>query len=244
MANARASRVNQQGQRALLEHAIAVLVGKAPGEFSLAPAPWKTTVPAVPLDVPSTLLQRRPDIAAAERAVAAANAQIGVQRAAYFPSFTLSGAYGYAGTRASDLFSAPASLWSLGLAVAQTLFDAGETRARVQAAEAARNGAIANYRLTVLNALKSVEDQLATTRSLAEQADFRRQASEAADLTEVQLLNQYAQGQVAYTDVVTAQASALSARQTLSQLASARQASAIALIQALGGGWHAAIETP
>ncbi len=239
LANARASTITVRGQRALLEHAIAVLIGRPPADFTIEPATWTAAVPAVPLLVPSSLLQRRPDIASAERAVAAANAQIGVQRAAYFPSVTLGASIGSAATRVADLFSAPANLWSLGLSVAQTVFDAGATRARVAGAEAARNAAIANYRQTVLNAFKSVEDQLATTRSLAEQADYRRQASEAADQTEAQLLNQYKQGLVAYTDVVTAQASALSARQTLSQLVSQRQASAIALIQALGGGWHA-----
>jgi NodT family efflux transporter outer membrane factor (OMF) lipoprotein len=249
LANARASRITVQGQRALLEHAIAVLIGRPPAEFTLQPATWTAAVPPVPLGVPSTLLQRRPDVAAAERQVAAANAQIGVQRAAYFPSLTLGASVGSAATRVADLFTAPASLWSIGLSVAQNVFDAGATRARVEGAEAARNAAIANYRQTVLNAFKSVEDQLATTRSLAEQADYRREASEAADQTEAQLLNQYKQGLVAYTDVVTAQASALTARQTLSQLQSLRQASAIALIQALGGGWHAselaaAIERP
>ena len=123
--------------------------------------------------------------------------------------------------------------------MAQTLFDAGATSARVEAAEAARDQAVAQYRQTVLVAFQSVEDQLAQTRALAEQASLRLQASQAADLTEQQLLNRYAQGQVAYTDVVTAQATALSARRTLAQLVSNRQASAIALIQALGGGWQA-----
>ena len=225
--------------RAQLEHAIAVLVGKAPAEFALPAADWNTAVPAVPLGVPSQLLQRRPDIASSERAVAAANAAIGVQRSAYFPALTLSGSYGNAGSRLGDLVGASTSLWSFGLSAAQTLFDAGATRARVEGAEAARDAAVARYRQTVLAAFQSVEDQLAAMRYLAEQASLRRSASEAADLTEQQLLNRYKQGLVAYTDVVTAQVSALNARSTLSQLASSRQAAAIALIQALGGGWHA-----
>ena len=199
-------------------------------------------VPAVPLAVPSELLQRRPDIASAERAVAQANAQIGIQRSAYFPSLSLSASAGNAGTRIADLFGASTSLWSIGLSVAQTIFDAGATNARVAQAEAGRDAAIARYRQTVLAAFQAVEDQLSTTRSLAEQMELRRAASEAADLTEQQLLNRYKAGQVSYTDVVTAQASALSARRTLSQLAANRQASAIALIQAMGGGWHAAKE--
>jgi NodT family efflux transporter outer membrane factor (OMF) lipoprotein len=238
LANARADLATLTAQRAQLEHAIAVLIGKSPADFSLAAADWSMTVPAVPLGVPSELLQRRPDIASAERAVAQANAQIGVQRSAYFPSLTLSGSYGNAGTRVADLFGASTSLWSLGLSVAQTIFDAGATRARVEQAEAGRDAAVARYRQTVLSAFQAVEDQLSTTRSLAEQAELRRAASEAADLTEQQLLNRYKAGQVSYTDVVAAQASALSARRTLSQLAANRQASAIALIQALGGGWH------
>jgi len=238
LANARADLASLTAQRAQLEHAIAVLVGQPPAEFSLAPSTWSMTVPAVPLGVPSELLQRRPDIASSERAVAQANAQIGIQRSAYFPSLTLSASAGSSASRVADLFGASTNLWSLGLSVAQTIFDAGATRARVEQAEAGRDAAVAKYRQTVLAAFQAVEDQLSAARSLAEQAELRRAASEAADLTEQQLLNRYAAGQVSYTDVVTAQASALSARRTLSQLAANRQTSAIALIQALGGGWH------
>ena len=242
LANARADLASLTAQRAQLEHAIAVLIGKSPADFSLAAANWSMTVPAVPLGVPSELLQRRPDIASTERAVAQANAQIGIQRSAYFPSLTLSGSIGNAGSRVADLFGASTSLWALGLSVAQTIFDAGATRARVEQAEAGRDAAVARYRQTVLAAFQAVEDQLSAARSLAEQAELRRAASEAADLTEQQLLNRYKAGQVSYTDVVTAQASALSARRTLSQLAANRQTSAFALIQALGGGWRVAAE--
>lgn len=225
--------------RAQLEHAIAVLIGKAPAELSLPVEPWNMTVPAIPVVVPSELLQRRPDIAASERAVAAANAQIGVQRAAYFPSISLTGSFGRSSGTLGDLFSAPSSLWSLGLSAAQAVFDAGTIGGRVASAEAGRDLATAQYRQLVLTAFQGVEDQLASLRYLQEQAELRRSASEAADLTEQQLLNRYKQGLVAYTDVVTAQVSALQARITLSQLASSRQAAAVALIQALGGGWHA-----
>ena len=238
LASTRSDLSTLQGQRAQLEHAIAVLVGKSPGELTLPVAAWKMNVPAVPLGVPSTLLQRRPDIAAAERAVAAANAQIGVQQSAYYPSLTLSSSLGSTATSVSRLFDASNMLWSLGLSAAQTLFDAGAIRARVEGAEASRDAAIARYRQTVLSAFQAVEDQLAQTRALTEQADLRLEASQAADLTEEQFLNRYLQGQVAYTEVVTAQATALNARRTLAKLASSRQASAIALIQALGGGWH------
>ena len=244
LANTRADVSTLTNQRAQLEHAIAVLIGKAPADFTLPAATWIMAVPAVPLFVPSELLQRRPDIAAAERAVAAANAQIGIQRSAYFPSLSLSGSIGNSGSRVADLFGASTSLWSLGLSVAQTLFDAGATKARVEGAEASRDAAVARYRQTVLTAFQAVEDQLSTTRTLAEQAGLRRTASEAADLSEQQLLNRYKAGQVSYSEVVTAQASALSARRTLSQLAANRQAAAIALIQALGGGWRQGAATP
>jgi NodT family efflux transporter outer membrane factor (OMF) lipoprotein len=216
-----------------------LLVGKTPAALSIPVAPRNASVPALPLIVPSELLQRRPDIAASERAVAAANAQIGIQRTAYFPSLGLSASYGSAGTNLANLFLASNTLWSLGLSAAQTLFDAGATAARVEAAQAARDAAVANYRQTVLAAFQAVEDQLATSRSLAEQVDLRRAASADADRVEQLTLNQYLQGQVPYTSVVTAQVTALSARQTLSQLTSSRQGAAIALIQAMGGGWHA-----
>ena len=234
-----ANLVAMVGQRARLEHAIALLVGKTPAEFGVPVAPWNASVPAVPLVVPSELLQRRPDIAAAERAVAAANAQIGIQRAAYFPSLGLSASLGTAGATLPALVRASNSVWSLGLSVAQTLFDAGATAAKVEGAQAAHDAAVANYRQTVLAAFQSVEDQLSTIRSLAEQESARRAASADADRTEQLTLNQFLQGQVPYTTVVTAQVTALSARQTLSQLMSNRQAAAVALIQALGGGWHA-----
>ena len=252
LASTRADLAALQGQRARLEHAIAVLIGKAPADFALAPAPWRNSVPAVPLGVPSLLLQRRPDIAAAERDVAAANAQIGIQRSAYFPNLSLSGSLGAAGSRVADLFSASGTLWALGVSVVQTVFDAGATRARVAGAEASRDAAIARYRQTVLTAFQAVEDQLATTRVLVEQEALRREASAAADATEAQILNRYRAGQLNYTEVVTAQVSALNARRALLQLALNRQTSAVSLIQTLGGGWHAAasagtassIETP
>ncbi len=235
----RASLTAMVAQRALLEHAIALLVGKPPAEFALAASEWNTSVPAIPLGVPSLLLQRRPDIAAAERAVAAANAQIGVARAAYFPSLTLSASTDGVGSSVASIFRSANNVWTLGLSAAQTLFDAGAIAASVDAAQAQHAAAAANYRQTVLTAFGAVEDHLSTIRSLAEQEGQRRAASLDADLAERLTLNQYLQAQVPYTTVVTAQVTALSARQALSQLMSSRQAAAIALIQALGGGWHA-----
>lgn len=236
--NTQAERVALQRTRDTLEHAIAVLVGAAPAEFVLRPADWTPVVPGIPVGVPSTLLQRRPDIAAAERAVAAANAQIGIARSAYFPSLTLNAALSSSASRVGDLFNASNMLWSLGLSVAQTVFDAGAIGARVDAAKAAHQAAVASYRQTVLTAFQNVEDQLTAGASLAQQEGLRREASAAADLTEQQFLNRYRQGQVSYTDVVTAQVSALNARRTLLQLQVNRQSAAVALIQALGGGWQ------
>jgi NodT family efflux transporter outer membrane factor (OMF) lipoprotein len=238
--NTRADRVALQRTRDTLEHAIAVLTGAAPAGFSLPASPdWRPVVPGVPAGVPSTLLQRRPDIAAAERSVAAANAQIGVARSAYYPSLTLSGSVGSNASRLFDLFSAANTLWALGLSVAQTLFDGGAIDASVAAAQAGHEAAVARYRQTVLSAFQNVEDQLTAAASLAEQETLRRQASAAADRTEQQFLNRYRAGTVDYTSVVSVQASALSARRALLQVLVSRQTSAVALIQALGGGWQA-----
>jgi NodT family efflux transporter outer membrane factor (OMF) lipoprotein len=240
LANAQSDELTLVRQRAQFEHAIAILVGMAPADFSLAAGQWQASVPEVPVGVPSTLLQRRPDIAAAERRVAAANAQIGVARAAYFPNFGLSATYGItSGSQAGNLFSASNAAWSFGLSVAQSIFNAGATRAQVAGAEAQHQQAVARYRQTVLDAFGDVEDQLSATRVLAQQQELRRQASEAADQVEQQMLNRYKAGQVAYTDVVQSQAIALSARRALVQAQADRQATAVALIQSLGGGWHA-----
>ena len=239
LANARADEAGLLRQRAQLEHAVAVLVGEAPANFSVAPQAWKPTVPEIPVGIPSTLLERRPDIAAAERAVAVANEKIGIARSAYYPSLSLGASYGLGASRVADLFSASSSVWSLGLSAAQALFNAGATTARVQGSEAAHAQAVARYRQTVLTAFQGVEDQLAATRVLLTQQDLRRQASEAADQVEQQVLNRYRSGQVSYTEVITAQATALNARRALVQAMADRQTTAVALIQSLGGGWQA-----
>ncbi|GKS74163.1 efflux transporter outer membrane subunit [Acidovorax sp. SUPP950] len=239
LANARADLATMQQNRARYEHAIAVLTGVAPASFTLPPAPWNMRAPEVPAGIPSTLLQRRPDIAAAERAVAAANAQIGVQRSAYYPSLSLTASLGRSGTSVGDLFSASGALWSLGLSVAQTVFDGGAIAARVEGAEAARDARAATYRQTVLTAFQAVEDQLTVLRTLQAQEPLRQEAVSAANLTEQQLLNRYREGQVSYTEVVTAQVTALSARRALLQLQVNRQLAAATLVQALGGGWQA-----
>jgi NodT family efflux transporter outer membrane factor (OMF) lipoprotein len=239
LANARADLSQLDAQRRTFEHAIAVLIGRAPADFTLAPAPWVQNVPDVPLALPSELLQRRPDIASAERAVAAANARIGIARAAYFPSLSLSASTGGNAPRLADLFNASHLVWSLGLSVAQTLFDGGALEAQLRNAEANRDVTVATYRQAVLSAFQSVEDLLGNRRALAEQLALRRQASAAADLSEQQVLNRYRAGQVGFADVVAAQATALSARRSLVQLQANLQTNAVQLIQVLGGGWDA-----
>lgn len=229
-------------QRDQLEHAIAVLVGKAPADFDLQPAAWTPVIPDVPATVPSTLLLRRPDVASAERRVAAANEQIGIEKSGYFPSFGLSASYGSSASKVADLFSASTMLWSIGVSAAQTLFDAGATTARVEQARGAYDEAVANYRQTALTAFQNVEDQLSSQRVLARQHELRRQASEVAGQNEQVVLNQYKAGQVSFTEVVVAQASALSARRSLVQAQLDRQTTAVALIQALGGGWDGEFE--
>ena len=240
LASARGDELGVVRQRAQFEHAIAVLTGRAPAQFALAPREdWTITVPEVPVGVPSTLLQRRPDIAAAERDVAAANAEIGIARSAYFPNIGLSGALGTGGSRVGDLFSVSNAAWSFGLSAAQSIFNAGATRASVAGAEARHQATVARYRQTVLNAFADVEDQLSATRVLVQQYALRREASEAADLVEQQIMNRYKAGQVSYTEVVQAQVTALNARRQLVQAQADRQTVAVALIQSLGGGWRA-----
>lgn len=224
-------------QRGVLEHAVAVLAGEAPATFVIQPVTWQPVVPDVPLELPSTLLERRPDIAAAERRVAAANAGIGIEVAAYYPNLTLTGSVGQSATSIGSLFSGSAFLWSLGASLAQSVFNGGLTGARVAAAKATWQGSVATYRQTVLAALQDVEDQLIGARQLGVTYTLRAAASTAADQTEKLVLNQYLAGQVAFTDVVTVQATALIARRTLVTAAVSRQATAVALIRSLGGSW-------
>ncbi len=238
LANGQANATGLQRQRAQFEHAIAVLVGDAPGNFALAAiANYKPVVPDVPVGLASTLLQRRPDIAAAERRAAAANAQIGIAQSVYYPKIILNASAGSGARGVADLFSAATSVWSLGLSAAQIVFNAGATGARVDAAQAAQAQAVARYRQTVLAAFRDVEDQLSATRVLQIQQALRQQASSSADQVEQQVFNRYRSGQVSYTEVITAQTTALSARRALAQASADRQTTAVALIQALGGGW-------
>ena len=240
LAGAQADLESLRQTRATYENAIATLVGEPASGFRLAADPaWSARVPEIPAGVPSTLLERRPDIAAAERRVAAANADIGVVRAAFFPTLGLSANGAASGSSLGELFKASANTWSLGLTAAQTLFDAGARKARVEQARASYDAAVADYRQTALAAFEDVENQLTAAQVLERRHALLKTSSDAADQTEQMMLNQYKAGQVAYTDVVTAQASALSARRALLTAAVARQTTAVALIQALGGGWKA-----
>jgi NodT family efflux transporter outer membrane factor (OMF) lipoprotein len=238
LANAQADLLSLERTRQTSEHAVAVLVGRAPSDFSIpVDLKWSVRIPALPEEMPSTLLQRRPDIAVAERQVAQANADIGIARAGYFPSFGLSGSISSAATTVGDLFKASSLVWALGLTASQMIFDAGATTARVDQARAGLAQAAAHYRQTTLTAFQDVEDQLVALRVLEAQQSLRAEASRAADLVERQILNRYEAGQVNYTDVITAQQNASTARRALVQAQVDRQVTIVALIQALGGGW-------
>ena len=224
-------------QRAQLEHAIAVLVGKPPAEFSLAAAGDLGDPPEVPVMIPSALLERRPDIAAAEANVTAANAQIGVAITAFFPSITLSGSYGYQNTAFSNLLNASHNVWSFGPSMAETLFNGGALNAQLAQARAAYDQQVANYRLAVLTAFQGVEDQLNAVSTLVRQQEAEDHAVASASEAERLILNQYRAGTVAYTSVVTAQTAALTARESALTIRQNRLLDTVTLIQDLGGGW-------
>jgi NodT family efflux transporter outer membrane factor (OMF) lipoprotein len=224
--------------RAQLEHAIAVLIGQAPSNFTLAEAPLQMKLPPLPLGLPSELLQRRPDIAGAERRVAAANANIGVAEAAYFPSLTLSGTYGYQSSEFQHLISAANRIWSVGPALALNLFDGGARRAATHQAIAAYDENVAAYRLTVLTALQDVEDNLVALRVLGDETAVQEEATSAARESETIALNQYKSGIVSYLNVVIAQSTALANERASLALQGRNLAASVALIKALGGGWQ------
>jgi NodT family efflux transporter outer membrane factor (OMF) lipoprotein len=235
-----AARIDLQEQRAQLEHAIAVLLGKAPASFTLAPSSaWQASVPPLPLALPSDLLERRPDIAGAERHAAAANAGIGVARAAYFPSLMLSAGGGFDASRFADWFNAPARVWSLGATLAQTIFDGGARRAKSAQAVAAYDAAVASYRQTVLGGFQEVEDNLATLRVLEQEAAVQQKAVEASELSERLALAQYRGGTGPYLAVITAQTLLFAAQRASLQLQGRRLVASAALIKASGGGWTA-----
>ena len=238
--SAQAEQVSVPIQRGTLEHAIAVLIGQQPAIFSIAPVAIRTDVPTVPPDVPSKLLERRPDIAEAERQVAAANAQIGVAKAAYFPSFSLTGSAQYeSGGPLSQLFRASNQVWSIGPNLAQTLFAGGLHRAQVAAARAAWEESVDSYRLTVLEGFQQVEDELVTLRVLEQQSGVEDKLVLAAREAEKLTLNQYKAGTVPYSSVITAQTTRLASEQSALTVFIDRLTASVTLIEALGGGWDA-----
>jgi len=225
-------------QRAQLEHAIAVLLGQPPAAFSLTPADLTIAPPVPPSLIPSQQLERRPDIAGAERRLAAACAQIGVAEAGYFPVISLSGSAGYQGSSYSHLFTVPNEIWSAGAGAVLPLFEAGRVRAQVRQARAAYDESLASYRQTVLSAFQEVEDNLAAAAILAQEAAVQDEAVTAARQSATITLNQYQAGTVSFLNVVTAQAAQLDAERTAVQLLGRRLNASVTLLKAAGGDWR------
>jgi NodT family efflux transporter outer membrane factor (OMF) lipoprotein len=237
--SARAQALDVDVGRAQLEHAIAVLIGKTPAEFTLAPGGLDAKLPGVPLGLPSDLLERRPDVAAAERRVASANAQVGVVTAAFFPTLTLAAAGGFQSTQASHWFSLPNRYWSVGPTLAETLFDFGKRSGVSAQARAEYEVAVATYRQTVLASFQSVEDNVAALRILEAEAGAQDAAVAHARQVVELTLNQYKAGTVSFLSVVTVQATALADERAAVSILGRRFAASVALVAALGGGWNA-----
>lgn len=237
--SAQAQLIESRAQRAVLEHALAVLVGQAPSQFNLARTAKLPEVPAVPSLLPATLLERRPDIAAAERRVAAAAAQVGVAQAAFFPALTLSGGAGWRGAGIGNLVSAPNLFWSLGPQVVLAAFDGGARQAATDSARASVDQAAASYRQTVLTAFQEIEDNLVQAASLAEEGKTQAEALAAARQSLDIATNQYRAGTVSYLNVVSAQASVLSAERSLIDVNNRRLAAVNQLLKNIAGRWEA-----
>ena len=236
---ARAQLVELAIPRAQYEHALAVLTGRPPSALSIAAMPDQSLPPAVPVGLPSGLLERRPDIAAAERQVAAANEQVGVATAALYPSLTLSAAGGSQTSAILDLLTWPSRFWSVGPQLAQTLFDAGRRRAQIKITQATYDATVANYRQTVLNGFLEVEDHLAELRILGQEAEVVGRAVTFAQQSLEISMDQYRGGLTNYLQVITAQTSALQDQMSAVDILTRRKVASVALIQALGGGWDA-----
>jgi NodT family efflux transporter outer membrane factor (OMF) lipoprotein len=230
-------------QRAQLEHAIAILLGQPASSFSIATNSLTTKPVAIPFGIPSQLLERRPDIAAAERRVAEANAQIGVARAAYYPSITLSGSAGYQSTSIQNLFSGPGLVWSVGTTLAQTLFDGGLRKAVTEQSQAIYQGTVANYRQTVLTAFQEVEDNLSTLRIMSLEIQ-QQDAAVSSSQHYLTLANaRYQSGLDIYLDVIAAQTTLLTNQRAALNLQMEQLTASVQLIKALGGGWEASLKT-
>ena len=226
-------------QRAQFEHAIAVLAGKPPSDLSIPAVLNQAPPPVSPIGIPAALLERRPDIAAAERQVAAANEQIGIAQAAFYPSLSIGAGAGLQTSLIGDLLTWPSRFWSVGPQLAATLFDAGKHRAQVKVTQASYDATVANYRQTVLTALQQVEDSLAQLRILSEEAQITDRAVKAAQQSLEISTVQYRGGLANYLQVITAQTSALENQRTAVDLLTRRMVASVSLIQALGGGWDA-----
>jgi NodT family efflux transporter outer membrane factor (OMF) lipoprotein len=235
--SARAQAIDVGLARAQLEHAIAVLVGRPAGDFSLAAAPLEASPPDVPLVIPSVLLERRPDVAAAERNAAAANAQIGVAVAAYYPTVSLGASGGFSANDVEDWLVWPSRMWSFGPSVTETVFDGGKRGALTDQARAAYDETVANYRKTVLAAFQNVEDQLAALRLLEQESARQNRAVAAAKDSLRITTDQYKAGIASYLAVVITQAATLDNERTAVDLLGRRMVASVFLIQSLGGGW-------
>jgi NodT family efflux transporter outer membrane factor (OMF) lipoprotein len=237
--NTRAQAIEVGVQRALFEHAIAILLGKPPADFSLPQSPIAVLPPAIPIGLPSELLERRPDIAAAERRMAAANAQIGIAQAAFYPTVTLRSIVGLESSSLTNLFSWPSALWSLGASVVEIVFDGGRRQAVTEQTRAAYDATVAIYRQTVLTAFQGVEDTLSTLRILEEQAVQQAKAVQAAEAALLLAINRYKGGISTYLEVVVVQSAALTAQRVALDLLTRRMTATVLLIRALGGMWEA-----
>jgi len=236
--SAQAQALDNGVQRAQLEHAIALLVGQPASTFSITPSPLTAAAPPIPVALPSMLLERRPDIAGAERRVAAANAQIGVAQAAYYPSLSLSASGGFQTSNGlANWFTMPSRVWSLGPQLSQLIFDGGARRSVTDQAIATYDGVAAAYKQTVLTAFQEVEDNLAALRILEQEAAVQNEALQSARQAVTLVTNQYKAGTVNYTSVITAQATALGSERTALDILYRRMAASVLLTKALGGGW-------
>ena len=227
-------------QRAQLEHAIATLIGKPPAAFSLSPRPLDTPPPDIPVGLPSQLLERRPDIAAAERRVAEANEQIGIAKAAYYPTLMLNASVGFEGSSFGNVLNASSLLWAVGASITQTIFDGGRRRATSDAARAAYDATVAGYRQTTLAAFQQVEDNLAALRILEQEAQQQRRAVESAQQSLQLFTNRYRGGVDNYLQVITAQTVTLSNQRNEIDILRRRMDASVLLVKALGGGWDVA----
>jgi len=234
----RAQAVDVMVARQQFEHAIAALIGQPASTFGIPAAPWETPPPAIPPGLPSDLLERRPDIAAAERQMAAANAQIGVARAAYFPQITFTGSAGFESSAVTNWLTGPSGFAAAGISALVTVFDVGRRRAGVEQAQAAYDQSVANYRQTVLTSFQEVEDDMAALRILEDEARIQAVAVTAAERSLALSNNRYRGGVVTYLEVITSQSAALSNERVAVGILRQRMTTTVLLIKALGGGWN------